>query len=323
MMKKFVRSIVAFLCFAGLLAQHAAAAYPARPISVVVGFSAGGPADVVARTVAPALGTALGAAIVIENRPGADGTIAAAQVARAQADGYTLLLAPSTHAINASLYKKLPYDPIKGFASIALIGDSPNIIAVHPSVPARNLEEFVSYAKRGDSRLNYASTSSVTELATELLNRTAGIRMTKIPYKGAGQAMPALLSGEVHVMVSSMLTLMPQVSAGRVRPLAVTSLKRAEIAPNIPTVAEAGLPGYSASTWYGLFAPAGVPQDVVQRLADAMETVLKDKDVQARLAAQGLSMVPEVNSPATFGAYVQAEAQKWQSVVQAAGISAD
>ncbi|ADV01956.1 tripartite tricarboxylate transporter substrate-binding protein [Alicycliphilus denitrificans] len=124
-------------------------------------------------------------------------------------------------------------------------------------------------------------------------------------------------------MVSSMLTLMPQVSAGRVRPLAVTSLKRAEIAPNIPTVAEAGLPGYSASTWYGLFAPAGVPQDVVQRLADAMETVLKDKDVQAKLAAQGLSMVPEVNSPAAFGAYVQTEAQKWQSVVQAAGISAD
>nr|WP_274427685.1 tripartite tricarboxylate transporter substrate-binding protein [Alicycliphilus denitrificans] len=138
----------------------------------------------------------------------------------------------------------------------------------------------------------------------------------------ATNAILAILA-ELETMVSSMLTLMPQVSAGRVRPLAVTSLKRAEIAPNIPTVAEAGLPGYSASTWYGLFAPAGVPQDVVQRLADAMETVLKDKDVQAKLAAQGLSMVPEVNSPAAFGAYVQTEAQKWQSVVQAAGISAD
>ncbi len=304
-------------------AVWAQSTYPKRPISIVVGFSAGGPADVVARTLAPALGTALGVPLVIENKPGADGTIAAAQVARAEPDGYTILLAPSTHAINASLYKKLSYDPVNSFSSIALIGESPNIIAVHPSVPAKTVSELVAYAKRPDVSINYASTSSVTELATELLNLSAGVKMVKIPYKGAGQAMPALLSGEVQVMVSSLMTMMPQVRAGRVRALAVTSKSRVGIAPDIPTVAESGLPGYEASTWYGLFAPANVPKDVVLRLSQAITHVMKDKDLQAKLNAQGLTTEVEVGSPEAFKAYVRAEVEKWRKVVSAAGLSAD
>lgn len=299
----------------------AQAAYPARPVTLLVGFSAGGPADAVARTISPALGAALGTSIVIENKPGADGTIAAAQAARAAADGYTILLAPSSHTINASLYKKLPYDPINSFLPIALIGDSPNILAVHPSVPAKNVSEFIAYAKRSNPELNYGSTSSVTDLATELFSMTAGIKMQRVPYKGAGQAMPALLAGDVQVMVSSLLTMLPQVNAGRVRALAVTSSARASIAPDIPTVAESGLPGYVASTWYGLFAPANVPKSVSQQLSHALSRALDDKDVRAKFASQGLTMDPNLGNPEAFGAFVKTETEKWRRVVHAAGLS--
>jgi len=320
----FVRSSLCALAVSTLLSTASAqSGYPKNSISMVVGFSAGGPADVVARTLAPALNAALGVPLVIENKPGADGTIAATQVARAEPDGYTILLAPSTHAINASLYKKLPYDPINSFSPIALIGESPNIIAVHPSVPAKTVSELVAYAKRSDSGLNYASTSSVTELATELLNLSAGVKMVKIPYKGAGQAMPALLSGEVQLMVSSLMTLLPQVQAGRVRALAVTSRSRVDIAPNIPTVEESGLPGYEASTWYGLFAPANTPKEVIVRLSQATAQIMKDKDLQAKLGTQGLTTGMAVNSPEAFRNYFRAEAEKWRKVVSAAGLSAD
>lgn len=301
----------------------AQASYPARPVTLIVGFTAGGPADVVARTIGPALSTALGTPIVIENKPGADGTIAAAQVARATADGYTILLAPSTHTINSSLYKKLPYNPINSFLPIALIGDSPNILAVHPSVPAKNVSEFISYAKRSNPEPNYGSTSSVTDLATELFSLTAGIKMQRVPYKGAGQAMPALLAGDVQVMVSSLLTMLPQVNAGRVRALAVTSSARTDAAPNIPTVAESGLPDYVASTWYGLFAPAGVPKSVALQLSRALNKALEDKDVRAKFASQGLTNIPNLDNPEAFAAFVETETEKWRRVVQAAGLSVE
>ena len=325
------RSVIHLACAAVSIAAlslssttaSAQSGYPNHSINIVVGFSAGGPADMVARTLVPKLSAALGTSLIIENRPGADGTIAAAQVARAEPDGYTILLAPSTQAINASLYKKLPYDPIKSFTPVALIGDSPNIIAVHPSVPAKTLSEFIAYAKKVKGDLNYASTSSVTELATELLNMSAGIKMVRIPYKGAGQAMPALLAGQVQVMVSSVMTMMPQVQADRVRALAVTSKTRVDIAPDIPTVAESGLPDYEASTWYGFFAPANVPKEVVLRLNQATAEVMRDKDLKAKFAAQGLSIATEVGSPDAFKDYFLSEASKWRKVVLAAGLAID
>lgn len=301
----------------------ASADFPVRPIQMVVGFSAGGPADLVARTLSQALGRELGTAVVVENKPGADGSIAAGVVARANSDGYTLLLAPSTHAINASLYKKLPYDSVGDFSAITLVGDSPNLVAVNAALPVSTIPELIAHAKSANPRLNYGSSSSITQFATELFNMTAGIEMVRIPYKGAGQAIPALLSGEVPVMFSSVMTLLPHVKSGRVRALAVTSESRTPIAPDVPTVAEAGLPGYSASTWYGLLAPAKTPAPVVERLNAAMQRVLADGEVREKLAAQGLVIEKRITDPAAFQAYLGSEIEKWRKVVAATGVSID
>ncbi len=265
--KKFLLSAVTS-CLIVPMAHADTETFPTQPVQLVVGFSAGGPADTIARTLSQRLGEALNTSVVIVNRPGADGVIAASSVARARPDGHTLLLAPSTLAINDSLYKQLNYDTRKDFVPLYFIGESPNVIGVHPSVPAENLAELVKHSKRPDASLFYGSTSSVTLLATEMFKAQTGAEMERVPYKGAGQAIPSLLSGEVQVMVSSVLTLLPHVEAGAVRGLAVTSRSRLPIAPNIPTAAEQGLPDYSASTWYGLFAPAGTPaafQDYFQK----------------------------------------------------------
>lgn len=294
--------------------------FPSQPVQLVVGFSAGGPADVVARTLSQRLGEELGASVVIVNRPGADGVIAASSVARAQPDGHTLLLAPSTLAINASLYESLTYDTLKDFSAVSFIGESPNIIAVHPSVTAHSIPELVDYADKNQGKMFYGSTSSVTLLATEMLKLESGLKMEKVPYKGAGQAIPALLSGEVQMMVSSVLTLLPQVQAGRVRALGVSSQSRLGIAPDIPTVAEQGLKNYSASTWYGLFAPSGTPADLTDRIAQAMKTTLADAEVRSKLAEQGMIVDTKLDSPRAFTEFFIAETGKWKTVVDASGI---
>ena len=269
------------------------------------------------------LGKALGSTFVIENKPGADGNIAAAIVAKADPNGYTILLAPSTHAINASLYKKLPFDSLNSFKPIALIGESPNIIAVHPSVPANSLKDFISYAKQAKPPLAYGSSSSVTQFATELLNMNAGIEMMRVPYKGAGQAIPALLSGDVQVMVSSLVTMLPHTSSGRVRGLAVTSATRSPIAPDLPTVAELGIPDYSASTWYGLFAPAGTPDAVVNKISDALATALMDGDLSGKFSSQGFIIRTVAVTPTAFRQYLIDEIAKWERVVKATGMTVD
>lgn len=297
--------------------------YPSRPINMVVGFSAGGPADAVARTLAPVLGMALGATFVIENKPGADGNIAAALVAKAEPNGYTILLAPSTHAINASLYKKLSFDSLNSFKPIALIGESPNIIAVHPSVPANTLNEFIQFAKQAKPPIAYGSSSSVTQFATELLNMNTGIEMMRVPYKGAGQAIPALLAGDVQVMISSLVTMLPHTSSGRVRGLAVTSASRSPIAPNLPTVAELGIQDYSASTWYGLFAPADTPDTVVNKISDALAQALTDGDLNAKFSSQGFIIRTVGVSPSAFKQYLTDEIAKWRRVVTATGMTVD
>ncbi|MBO9356238.1 tripartite tricarboxylate transporter substrate binding protein [Bordetella petrii] len=309
----------ACLAFALLAPGHAAPRLDDQPIQLVVGFSAGGPADTVARTLSQRLGAALGTSVVIVNRPGADGVIAASAVARAKPDGHTLLLAPSTLAINESLYKDLTYDTRGSFIPMTLIGESPNIIGVHPSLPVKTVPELVSYSRRPDVKLFFGSSSSVTLLATEMLKLETGAKMEKVPYKGAGQAIPALLSNEVQVMVSSVLTLLPQVQAGKVRALAVTSKSRLAIAPDIPSAAEQGLPDYSASTWYGLFAPAGTDESVVAAVTQAMQEVMSDPQVRAQFEKQGMVTDTGIDTPAKFAPYFQNEIQKWRKVVVDSG----
>lgn len=292
--------------------------FPDQPIQLIVGFSAGGPADTTARTLSQRLGDELGTSIVIVNRPGADGVIAASSVARSKPDGHTLLLAPSTLAINDSLYKELSYDTKKDFAPIAFIGESPNVIGVHPSVPANNVEELVKYAK--NNHLFYGSTSSVTLLATEMFLGQTNTKMERVPYKGAGQAIPALLSGEVQVMVSSVQTLLPHVQSDKVHAIAVTSRSRLSNAPDIPTAAEQGLSDYSASTWYGLFAAASTPQAVIEKIAHALKETMKDEAVQESFGKQGMIIHTDIDTPAQFQTYFNNEIEKWKKVVVASDV---
>lgn len=284
-----------------------------QPVQLIVGFSAGGPADTTARTLSQRLGEELETSIVIVNRPGADGVIAASSVARAKPDGHTLLLAPSTLAINDSLYKDLSYDTRNDFIPIAFIGESPNVIGVHPSLPVNNVEELVNYSK--NNHLFYGSTSSVTLLATEMFLGQTDTRMERVPYKGAGQAIPALLSGEVQVMVSSVQTLLPHVQGDKVRAIAVTSQSRLPNAPDIPTASEQGLTEYSASTWYGLFAPVSTPEAVIEKIAHAVQEVMRDKTVQESFGKQGMITHTDIDSPARFQTYFKNEIDKWKEVV--------
>lgn len=301
------------------LASSADVSMSGQPIQVVVGFSAGGPADTVARTLSQRFGELLDTSIVVVNRPGADGVLSAGSVARARPDGHTLLLAPSTLAINESLYSNRSYDTYKDFIPVAFIGESPNIIGVHPSVPVRTIDELVKYSKDPANALFYGSTSSVTLLATEMFTLQTGAKMERVPYKGAGQAIPALLSGEVQTMISSVVTLLPHVQAGKVRALAVTSKSRLPIAPDIVPAADQGLKDYSASTWYGLFAPAGTPDAVVQKLATALRETLKDPAVRTVFESQGTILDSDLDSPEKFNDFFQQEIEKWKEIVVASG----
>ena len=310
---------IAVLALSMALGAGAAAAqsYPAKPVRLVVGFVAGGPTDALARLYALHLAAALGQQVVVENRGGADGLIAAEAVARAAPDGYTLFFPSSGHAINASLYKTVPYKTVEDFEPVALVGESPNLIAVTPSLPVRDMREFVALAKAKPGALNYGATSSPTHLATELFASMAGIQLTRIPFKGAAPAMTAVMAGDVQLVLSGIGTMLPQVKAGRLKGLAVTSAARSPMAPDIPTVAEAGVPGYVATTWYGVLAPAGTPRAIVDRLNKDTRAVLEDPATKTGLAAQGVSAVPM--TPEQFGSFLRAEVAKWAKVVQDTG----
>jgi tripartite-type tricarboxylate transporter receptor subunit TctC len=294
-----------------------AQAYPAKPVRMVVGFVAGGPTDALARIYAARLGTALGQQVVVENRGGADGVIAAEAVAKSAPDGYTLFFASAGHAINASLYSRVPYRTVEDFEPVARIGESPNLVAVTPSLPAKDVRELIALAKAKPGELNYGATSSPTHLATELFTSMAGIRMTRIPYKGAAPAMTALMAGDVHMVLSGIGTMLPQVKGGRLKGLAVTSATRSPLAPEIPTVVESGLPDYVATTWYGLLAPAGTPRAVVERLNKDTRALLDDPGMKAQLAPQGVVLTP--STPEEFGQFLRAEVAKWAKVVQDTG----
>ena len=313
------------LLMAALVAAPAAGAdYPAKPLRIIVPAAPGGGADFVARTLQAPLGAALGQPLVIENRAGASGTIGAESVARAAPDGYTLLMAQSTSVtIAPHLYKKLGYDTLTDFVPVTLAALAPNILVIHPKVPAASVKELIAHAKAHPGKLNYGSAGggAPSHLAGELFNRMAGVTMVHVPYKGAGLAVNALLAGDIDVMFAPMVAVMPQVKVGRLRALAVTSAKPSLALPDLPVLADAGLPGYDVSSWFGLFAPANTPKAVIERVQQETAKVLRQADIRERFAREGAE--PVGNTPAEFDAYVRAEYAKYARVVKEAGVRLD
>ncbi|MFA5915400.1 MAG: tripartite tricarboxylate transporter substrate binding protein, partial [Burkholderiales bacterium] len=300
-------------------------AYPAKPIHLVVPYPAGGPLDIMARAIGQKLTEAWKQPVIVDNRAGAGGNIGADAVAKAAPDGYTLLMgAVATHAINPVLYSKIPYDPIKDFAPVALVAQVPNILVVNPSVPAKSVRELIELARAKPGSLNFASgsTGSTGHLAGELFNTMAGVKMVHIPYKGAAPATTDLLSGQVQLMFDNLASALPNVKAGKLRALAVTTLKRSPAVPDLPTIAESGLPGFDLTTWFGLFVPAGTPPEIVAKLNAEVVRALNAKDMRERLEKMGTEP-PADNTPEHFAAFVRSEAAKYAKVVKASGARVD
>jgi tripartite-type tricarboxylate transporter receptor subunit TctC len=292
-------------------------------VRVVVGFPAGGPSDILARLVAQRLAEATGQQFVVDNRGGASGMIGAEQVAKAQPDGYTLLVVPATHAVNPSLYKKIAFDTLRDFTPVSLVAEGPFILVVHPSLPVKSVQELIALARRRPGELNYASAGvgGLPHLAGELFKSTTGIRMNHIPYKGAAPATIDLVAGHVTIMFNNMLSAIPHVKGGRLRALAVTTAKRSSAVPEVPAIAEAGVKGYEVSGWYGVLAPAGLPADVLARLNGEVNRAMRQPEIVRRLAGEGVDAVG--STPEAFGARIASEMQKWSAVVKTSGATAD
>lgn len=306
------------------VAPAAAQAWPARPVRVLIPFTVGSAADVIARAMEPALRERLGQPVVMDNRPGAGGNIAAEATAKSAPDGYTILLATiGTHAINYSLYSKLNYHPLNSFTTIARIGDSPNVLVVNPRVPARSVGDLITLARQRPGVLNYSTSGAGTSvhLSAELFNTMANVKTVHVPFKGAAEALSALLSGETDMQFASVSSAIPMIKAGRLRPLGVTAPTRIPTLPDVPTLAESGLPGYSAVAWYGVVGPAGIPAPVVTALSRAVLDVLGQPEVIRRLAASGVDV--NASGPEEFRKLIEAEIPKWAAVVKAAGVRAD
>jgi tripartite-type tricarboxylate transporter receptor subunit TctC len=297
--------------------------YPTKPIRMLVGFPVGGGADVAARVIGPRMSESLGQQIIVDNRPGAGSSIASEITAKAPPDGYTLVSIGSSHAVNAALYPKLPYAAAAGFSAIAIVATSPVVISANPAVPAKTLKDLVALARSRPGQLNYGSAgvNGINHLAAELLKRTANFDITLVPYKGVAQALPAVVAGEVQLMFATLPGSIDQIRAGRIRAIAVTSARRANAAPDIPTVAESGVPGYEASSWFALLAPAGTPRTIVSRLNAEVLKALQMREVQESLTRQGMD--PTGSTPAEADAYLKSEIAKWTRVVREAGIRAD
>jgi tripartite-type tricarboxylate transporter receptor subunit TctC len=298
--------------------------FPAKPITLVVPFPAGGALDAVARPMAEAMRKSLGQPIVVSNVAGAGGTVGSANVARAAPDGYTILLGSvSTHAIASGIYSKLPYDPIANFAPITQLTRGPLVLAAGPQVKAGSVGELVAAAKAKPGAINYASTGNGTALhvAGELFKSAAGIEVQHVPYRGGGQAMTALMAGEVSYIIGNTQLVMPLITSGKIKGLAVTGDRRLAALPDLPTMAQAGTPGVDVVTWFGLFAPAGTPPEIVQQLNAAATTALKSEAVQQSLATMGDE--PVGSSVADFTSFVRAEHQHWGQITRSAGIKVE
>ena len=301
-----------------------AQSYPSKPVRVVVGFPAGGPTDIVSRTIAPKMSEGLGQTVIVDNRGGAGGVIATEQVSKAAPDGHTLLMGTiGGIAVAMSLIPNRGYDTLRDFAPVTQAVTVTNLLVVHPSVPAKNVKELLAIARSKPGRLNYASSGNgtVTHLAGELFKLLGKVEITHVPFKGGAPALTALISGEVDLSYENSLVVTPHVRAGKVKALAVTGLKRSQLMPELPTIAESGLPGYNASGWYGLFVPAATPKPIVARLNQEAVKALRMPDVVKTLSSQGAE--PVGNSPEEFASFVRAEIEKWANLVKVAKMKMD
>lgn len=321
-----IRNLAAFLLAAfaaGAAAQSGDAAYPSKPVRMVVPLAPGGGSDIVGRIVAQAMTGHWGQPVVVDNRPGAGGTIGNAIVAKSLPDGYTVLVSSSTMAISPSMIKNQPSDIIRDFQPITLLASQPSIIAAHPKVPANSLKELVDLMKAQPGKFAFGSAGNGTasHLANEQFAVAAGVKVLHVPYKSAGLAATALLSGELQFMVTNMATALPQVKAGRLKGLAVTGTQRVPSVPDLPTAAEAGLQGYEYTTWYAMLVPAGTPAPVAARINRDVTDTIRQPELRERFAAQGLDV--HATTAAEFGAYLRAEVEKWSGVVRVAGLVAN
>ena len=311
------------MCAAMLLAGNALAqAYPSKTVRLIDGFSPGGSTDIVGRLIAQKLSESFGQPVVVENRPGATGTVAAEMVAKSAPDGHVMLIVPLTFTVSPSLYK-LPYDPVKDLLPVTLVASAPLMLVVHPSVPVKSVAELIAYAKANPGKLHFGSggVGSTPHLAGEMLKSMAGIEATHVPYKGGGPALADLASGQIQFMLENIPSTAPYVTSGRLRALAVTDLKRSPVLPDVPTLDESGLKGYQIVGWNGLFLPAGTPPAIVDKLHAEVAKALAASDVKERLAAMGFQGVGD--TPQHFAAFVQAEIAKWAKVVKDANIKVE
>jgi tripartite-type tricarboxylate transporter receptor subunit TctC len=320
MLRKMSAALAGLLALVAATGVAAAADYPDRPVTIVVGFPPGGASDILARIIADKLGNLLGQPFIVDNRSGAGGNVAGEVAAHAAPDGYTLLLGNNAIlATNATLYSKINFDPENDFAPITLIGTQANVLVVNLDVPAHSLAELIALAKANPGKLNFASSGYglAAHLAGELFKAQAHIDIVHVPYKGSAPALEDLIAGQDQMMFATTSGVMGFLTNGQVRPLAVTTLKRTAILPDIPTMDEAGLPGFEATTWHGLVAPAGTPPAIIETLHRALVEALKDPGVRQKLAALGVDVAP--NSPDEFAAYIKAEIPKWAAVIKASG----
>jgi tripartite-type tricarboxylate transporter receptor subunit TctC len=299
-------------------------AFPSKTITIVVPFAAGGTTDILARIVAQGMGAELGQPVVVDNRAGAGGNIGGQLAARAPADGYTLFMGTvGTHAINAALYKKMPFDPIKDFAPLTRVANVPNLLVANPAQPFKTVQELIAYAKAHPGKINFGSSGSGSSihLSGELFKSMAKVDMQHVPYKGSAPAVTDLLGNQIAIMFDNMPSAIQHVRSGKLRAIAVTTAKRSPELPDVPTIAEAGVPGYEATSWFGMFAPAGTPAPVVAKLNATIVKVLAQPEVSKKLAEQGAEAAGE--TPEQFAAFIQKESVKWGKVVKESGASVD
>jgi len=293
--------------------------YPDKPIRFVVPFAPGGGTDIIARVMAQKLSEAFGQSVVVDNRGGAGGTIGAEIAAKSTPDGYTMIMVSGSYAVNAGLYK-LPYDPVNGIDTVSLVGTSPFIVALHPSMPAKSVKELIALAKAKPGSINYASTGTggITHMATELFRLMSNVDLVHIPYKGTGPALNDLIGGQVQMIFGAILATLPHVKSGKLKGIAVTGPKRSEAAPEIPTVSESGLPGYEVTLWYGVWGPKGLPKEVANRWHAELVKVLQSPEMKSRLANEGLEAVG--STPDEFRAHLKREVAKWAKVIKDAHV---
>ena len=309
---------------AGLLGGTSALAqaYPTKPVTIIVPFAAGGTTDILARIIGQALTAELGQSVVVDNRAGAGGNIGGQAAAKAAPDGHTLFMGTvGTHAINASLYKKMPFDPVKDFAPLTRVANVPNLLVANPAQPYKSVKDLIAYAKANPGKVNFGSSGngSSIHLSGELFKSLAKVDMQHVPYKGSAPAVTDLLGNQIGIMFDNMPSAIQHVRSGKLVPLAVTTAKRSPELPNVPTIAEAGVPGYEATSWFGMFAPAGTPAPVLAKLNAAIVKVLGQPDVKKKINEQGAEVYSE--TPEQFAAFIQAESVKWGKVVKESGAS--